>query len=322
MREKFKVLLLDDIGKEGTDILKEKADIYYVNKYDEKSILDALHGKDALIKRDKGIISKTILEKNNSKLKVIGRFGTGVDCIDIKTAEKLGIYVVNTPFANIEAVAEHNIILMLNLAKSIMQAYTIFRQNGNWDKCHYIIGNELFGKNVGFIGLGKIGTRTAEICKKGFHMNIYYYDIRRNPEAEKKLDAKSLNVEELCKIADFLLISMSLNERTKKFFTEEKFDLMKPTSYFINTSRGAIVDEKALINALKKNKIAGAGIDVFEKEPPDKENELLKLDNVISTPHYAAHTVNAFYNMAMVVKDVLRVLEGDKPKYPANNPKI
>jgi len=322
MRKKYKVLLLDDIGKEATDILKEKSDIFYVNKYDDKNIIDALYNKNALIKRDKGIISRTILEKCSSNLKVIGRFGAGLDCIDIKAAEELGIYVVYTPFANIEAVAEHNIVLMINLAKSIMQAYKLLRENINWNKCHYIVGRELFGKKVGFIGLGKIGTRTAEICKLGFNMNIYYYDIKKNLYAEKKLNAKLLNVEELCKITDFLIISMPLNENTKGFFTEEKFNLMKPTSYFINTSRGAIVDEKALINALRKNKIAGAGIDVFEKEPPDKENELFKLDNVITTPHYAAHTVNAFYNMSMVVKDVLRVLEGDKPKYLANNPKV
>ena len=185
MRKKFKVLLLDDIGKEGTDILQKKAEISYVNKYDDQSIIEALQNKDALIKRDKGIISKKILLECISTLKVIGRFGAGLDCIDVKTAEDLGIYVVNTPFANIEAVAEHNTVLMLNLAKKIIQAYKIFREELNWEKSHYIIGKELFAKNVGFIGLGKIGTRTAEICKNGFNMNIYYYDIVKNLEQRK-----------------------------------------------------------------------------------------------------------------------------------------
>ena len=178
MKKRFKVLLLDDIGKEGTSVLQEKAEISYVNKYDEQNIIEALQDKDALIKRDKGIINKNILLSCGSKLKVIGRFGAGLDCIDVKTAEELGIYVVNTPFANIEAVAEHNIILMLNLAKKIIQAYKIFREKLDWEKSHYIIGKELFGKNIGFIGLGKIGKRTAEICKYGFNMNVFYLFVK------------------------------------------------------------------------------------------------------------------------------------------------
>lgn len=319
MKKKYKVLLLENIDEKGIQFLKEKADISYVNKHDEETITKALLGKDAVIKRDRGFITKKMLEQCPT-VKVVGRHGVGLDTIDVKGAEELGIYVVNTPYANIEAVAEHNVALMLAIAKPILKVDKALRK-GNWDYGHYLVGEELFGKKVGFIGLGKIGYRTAEICKIGFNMDIYYQDMIRNNKAEKKLGARFVSVEELCRISDFVVMALPLNKETEKYFDREKFNLMKPSSFFINNSRGPIVDEEALIDALKGNKIAGAGIDVFAQEPPEKDNPLFKLDNVVLTPHSAANTEDAMIGMTMVVKDVIRVLEGKEPKYPANNPK-
>jgi D-3-phosphoglycerate dehydrogenase len=244
----------------------------------------------------------------------------GLDTIDVKGAEELGIYVVNTPYANVEAVAEHNIALMLAIAKPILKVDKTLRE-GNWDYGHYLVGEELFGKKVGFVGLGKIGYRTAEICKSGFNMEVYYHDLIRNKRAEEKLGVKFVSIEELCQISDFVVMALPLNKETEKYFDQEKFNLMKPSAFFINNSRGPIVDEEALINALKENKIAGAGIDVFTQEPPAKDNPLFKLDNVVVTPHSAANTKNAMVGMAMVAEDIIRILEGKEPKYPANNPK-
>lgn len=319
MGKKFKVLLLENMDKKGIQFLEEKADISFVNKHDGETITKALIGKDAVIKRDRGFITKKMLEQCPT-VKAVGRHGVGLDTIDVKGAEELGIYVVNTPYANVEAVAEHNIALMLAIAKPILKVDKTLRE-GNWDYGHYLVGEELFGKKVGFVGLGKIGYRTAEICKIGFNMDVYYHDLIRNKIAEEKLGVKFISIEELCQISDFVVMALPLNKETEKYFDQEKFNLMKPSAFFINNSRGPIVDEEALINALKENKIAGAGIDVFTQEPPAKENPLFKLDNVVVTPHSAANTKNAMVGMAMVAEDIIRILEGKEPKYPANNPK-
>lgn len=319
MEKKFKILLLENMDEKGIKFLEEKADISFVNKHDEETITKALIGKDAVIKRDRGFITKKMLEQCPT-VEAVGRHGVGLDTIDVKGAEELGIYVVNTPYANVEAVAEHNIALMLAIAKPILKVDKTLRE-GNWDYGHYLVGEELFGKKVGFVGLGKIGYRTAEICKIGFNMEVYYHDLIRNQRAEEKLGVKFISIEELCQMSDFVVMALPLNKETEKYFDQEKFNLMKPSAFFINNSRGPIVDEEALINALKENKIAGAGIDVFTQEPPAKDNPLFKLDNVVVTPHSAANTKNAMVGMAMVAEDIIRILEGKEPKYPANNPK-
>jgi D-3-phosphoglycerate dehydrogenase len=319
MEKIFKILLLENMDEKGIKFLEEKADISYVSKHDEETITKALLGKDAVIKRDRGFITKKMLEQCPT-VKAVGRHGVGLDTIDVKGAEELGIYVVNTPYANVEAVAEHNIALMLAIAKPILKVDKTLRE-GNWDYGHYLVGEELFGKKVGFVGLGKIGYRTAEICKIGFNMEVYYHDLIRNQRAEEKLGVKFISIEELCQISDFVVMALPLNKETEKYFDQEKFNLMKPSAFFINNSRGPLVDEEALINALKENKIAGAGIDVFSQEPPAKDNPLFKLDNVVVTPHSAANTKNAMVGMAMVAEDIIRILEGKEPKYPANNPK-
>lgn len=152
-------------------------------------------------------------------------------------------------------------------------------------------------------------------------MEVYYFNRTRNKKAEKDLGVKFVSVRKICKISDFIILTLPLNKITEKFFDNKKFALMKPSAYFINTSRGPIVNENTLINALKDKRNVGAGIDVFAKEPPSQDNPLFKLDNIIITHHSAANTRNAIIEMAMVVKDVTRVLEGEEPKYPANNPK-
>ncbi len=319
MIKKFKVLLLEKIDEKGIKFLEEKADIFYVDKHDDKTITSALLGKDAVIKRDRGFITKKMLEKCPT-VKAVGRHGVGLDTIDVKGAEELGVYVVNTPYANVEAVGEHNIGLMLAIAKPILKVDKTLRE-GDWDYGHYLVGEELYNKKAGIIGLGKIGYRTAEICRKGFNMEICYFSRTRNKKAEKQLGVKFVSIKELCRISDFIILALPLNKETEKFFDKEKFALMKPSAYFINSSRGPIVDEEALIDALKGNKIAGAGIDVFAQEPPAKDNPLFKLDNVVVTPHSAANTKNAMIAMSMVVEDIIKILEGKEPKYPANNPK-
>ena len=219
MGKKFKVLLLENMDEKGIKFLEEKADISYVSKYDEETITKALLGKDAVIKRDRGFITKKMLEQCPT-VKAVGRHGVGLDTIDVKGAEELGIYVVNTPYANVEAVAEHNIALMLAIAKPILKVDKTLRE-GNWNYGHYLVGEELFGKKIGFVGLGKIGYRTAEISKIGFNMDVYYHDLIRNQRAEEKLGVKFVSIEELCQISDFIVMALPLNKETEKYFDQE-----------------------------------------------------------------------------------------------------
>lgn len=319
MSKKFKILLLENIHQKGIDFLSEKAEIFYVDKHDEETITKTMLGKDAVIKRDRGFITKAMFKKCPT-VKIVGRHGVGLDTIDVEGAETLGIYVVNTPYANVEAVAEHNIGLMLAVAKPIVKVDKALREN-RWDYGHHLVGRELFGKKAGIIGLGRIGNRTAEICRRGFNMEVSYFSRTKKKKVEKELGIKYASVEEICRTSDFIILTLALNQDTKNFINKDKIALMKSTAFFINNARGPIVDEKALIDALKENKIMGAGIDVFAEEPPAKDNPLFSLDNVVVTPHSAANTENAMIGMAMVVKDILRVLEGKEPKYPANNPK-
>lgn len=321
MENRFKVLFLEKCDQKGIEVLERKADIYYFTKksFDEQSIIDELKGKDALFKRDLGYISKKIL-LDCPTVKVVAAHGTGLDSFDIKGAEELGVYVVSTPFSVFNAVAEHNIGMMIALSKYIVKFDRRLRE-GDWSLRYTLRGDELFEKKVGFIGLGKIGYRTAEICRKSFDMEVYYYDILKNEDAEKNLNATLLSINELCKISDFILMTLPLNKLTEKICGKEQFDLMKPSAFFINTSRGPTVDEEALIDALKHDRIAGAGIDVFNDEPPAKDNYLFKLDNIIVTPHIAGITKSSMIRTSMVVEDIIRVLEGKEPKYPANDPK-
>lgn len=318
MNKKYKVLLLEEINQKGIEFLEKKADIFYVDNYEEETISQAMTGKDAVIKRDRGLITKEMLAKNPT-VKVVGRHGVGLDTIDVKGAEELGVYVVNTPYANVQAVAEHNIGLMLAIAKPIVKVDRLLRE-GDWDYTHYLIGDELFGKTAGFVGMGKIGYRTAEICRKGFNMDIIYYKRTRSEKAEEELGAKFQSLEEVCQNADFVILGLPHTKQTENFFNKEKFALMKEPAYFINCARGPIVDEEALYQVLKDNKIAGAAIDVFAQEPPEKDNPLFGLDNIVVTSHTGANTRNAMVGMAMVVKDIVKVLEGEKPEYPANQP--
>jgi len=152
-------------------------------------------------------------------------------------------------------------------------------------------------------------------------MIISYYNIVKNKKAENELDAHYHSVEKVCQDSDFVVMGLPHTKETEKFFNKKKLDFMKPSAFFINCTRGPIFDEEALYQTLKDNRIAGAAIDVFAQDPPTKDNPLFQLDNIVITAHSATNTKSAMVGMAMVVENVLRVLEGEEPKYPANNPK-
>ncbi len=245
-------------------------------------------------------------------MKVVARHGTGVEAIDRQAAAELGIAVVNTPEANVELVAEQCVAMMINLAKRIVLADKVLR-GGDWSARYRLTGVELFGKTLGVIGIGRIGYRVAEICRMGFSMPILYYDLIPNSTAESSLGAAQVELDELLARSDFISLHLPLVPATHGLIGSAALRKMKPGAYLINSSRGSVIDQNALIEALQQGWIAGAGLDVFDPEPLPADSPLLKLDNVVLTPHMAAHTDEALLRMAFVVEDVIAVFEGRPP---------
>jgi len=241
----------------------------------------------------------------------------GVDNVDVATATELGIYVVNTPQANAESVAEHALGLMIALSKRIVEGDRALRA-GNWDARHTLIGRELRGRILGVIGCGRIGSRVAHMAHAAFDMRVLYHDVVAQPELEAKVGAERVEIEELLRRADCVTLHVPLTPATRGLISERELALMKPTALLINTSRGAVVNEVALVEALRGGEIAGAGLDVYSMEPLSADSQLLSMQNVLLTPHMAAHTEEALRNMSMVAKDVIAVLEGREPRYWVN----
>jgi D-3-phosphoglycerate dehydrogenase len=318
MERKFKVFIPEPEWEESHKILEKMAEVK-VGKpgvtYTEDQLIKEIKYVDALIITSQHSVTRKVIEAAN-KLKVIVKYGSkpGIDNVDLKAATERGIVVGYTPGANSDSVAEHTIVLILALLKKLYIASSRLKQ-GEW-RNKSLLSYDLFGKTVGIIGLGSVGRKVAEKIK-GFGVNILAYT--RAIEDAKKVGAKLVDLETLLKESDVITIHTSLREDTFHLIGERELKLMKKSAFIVNTARGAIIDEKALVKALKESWIAGAALDVFEEEPPKPDNPLLKMDNVIVTPHVASFTCEAFQREAfMAAEEVLAVLQGKKPKFVAN----
>ena len=248
-----------------------------------------------------------------TRLKVIGRCGVGLDNIDLKAAGARGIPVVYTPGANAQTVADLTLGLLLALARKIPQADRMTR-GGQWKR---IMGNDLWGKTLGICGLGQIGFNVAKRAK-GFDMNVIAYDLFENPSLAGELGIRYKSKAEILGESDFITLHLPLTPETRGFIGIDDLRAMNKSAILVNTSRGGIVDEKALYTALKEGEIAGAALDVFEHEPPGK-TPLVELDNFIGTPHIGGITTEALGRIGMTVaRDIVSILKGQKPKFPAN----
>jgi D-3-phosphoglycerate dehydrogenase len=314
-----KILLYEDMHEAGKNLLRERGEILFAKSLDEACLMEEVKECDGIIIRANGKVSRRVIE-SAPRLKVIGRHGVGVENIDLDTATKKGIWVVNTPDANDISVAEHFFGLALNLSKILKKADVALRE-GRWEARYEYIGRELHGKTLGVLGFGRIGRAVGRIGHQGFDMKVLYYDALRYEETEKEIGAKKVSLEEVLSQSDFISINLPMLPSTEGLLEEREFGLMKPSAYIINLARGPIWDEKALCAALKERRIAGAGTDVFETEPTPKDNPLFRLENFIATPHMAAHTEEALRRMSLVAEDVLCVLEGKVPVYPVNRPR-
>lgn len=312
----FNVLLFEPMHEDGIAILRAVSNVRFATATDEDSILAQIADVDGVIVRSRGAMTRRIMEAA-PRLKVVGRHGVGVDNIDIAAATELGIQVVYTPAATIESVAEHTVGLMLAVSKKITWCDAITRA-GNFDARYGLQGREMYGRPLGIIGCGRIGRRVAEICHLGFNMPILYHDCVQAEELERTLGARRVPLEELLSTAEYITVHVPLLPSTRGLIGAAEFALMRPDALFFNTSRGPVVDERALCQALTEKRIAGAGIDVFAQEPTPPDNPLLKLDNVVLTPHVASSTAEAMRNMSLVAEDIVAVLQGRPPTYPVN----
>ena len=294
--------------EKALEILKPVANVQYIVKerFDEQ-----LAEAEGMVGYGVG---EEILQKA-PKLKVVARYGVGYDDCDVEALTRHKIYLTYTPGVLSDAVADMTIALLLACNRKIVQADRYAREG--WAKRaagrpgH---GVDLKGKTMGIIGLGRIGYKVAKRCVKGFDMKVIYYDIRRNERAERELGAERKSLEEVMRESDFVSIHLPLTPQTRELIGEKYLRMMKKTAYLINTSRGKIVDQKALTKVLSENLIAGAGLDVFEKEPIPPDDPLLKLENVVLTPHIASLTKEARESMAICnAKSIAAVLKGDIP---------
>lgn len=283
-----------------------------------KELLKEVQHCDALLCLLTEKIDQEVLSAN-PKLKIVSNYAVGYDNIDVKAATAKGIPVCNTPGVLEDAVAEHTFALMMALSKRILEA-DHFLRSGKYKlwKPMLLLGTELKGKTIGIVGLGRIGAGVAERAKKGMGVNVLYHDIKRNKQFEKEVRAKFVSLSELLKKSDFVSLHVPLLPSTRHLIGKEELALMKKSAYLINTSRGPVIDEKALAMALKKKHIAGAGLDVYENEP--KVNPLLtKLRNTVLTPHTASATVEARTAMSeLAAQNIIDVLKGRKAKFTVN----
>ena len=271
-----------------------------------------------LIKDVDGIIigidelSAEIIEEAN-ELKVISKYGIGLDNIDINMATNKKIVVTNTPTANVDAVADLTFGLILSLARRVPEADRKTK-SAKWGK---IIGKSVWEKTIGIIGLGKIGRQVVKRAK-GFEMNILVFDIVKDKKFAQKYGIKYVDLEKLLRKSDYITIHIPLNDATRNMISYEELEKMKKDAFLINTSRGGIVDEEALYDALRNNKLRGAALDVYNNEPL-RESPLKELDNVIMTPHIGAYTEEAIENMGIrAAQNLIDVLEGREPQNRVN----
>lgn len=310
----IKVLLSQDIHPAGKQLLEDKFEVITALDTSQATMINLVKDVDAIILRTASKITKEVIN-NAPKLKIISRTGAGIDNIDINAASKKGILVCNLPGINNVSVAEHAVAVIMHLAKQLGRMDSAVR-NGNWNIRNANLAVEIGGKILGVVGMGKIGSLVAKMCSN-FNMRILAYDPYVNEELKEHYEFTSL--EELFKESDFITLHCPNTPETKGMITKTLLYSMKPSSYIVNTSRGDVIDEKSLIKILKEKRIAGAGIDVFNKEPVDLNNELLKLDNVVLSPHSAAMTKEATIRAAVeAAKAIIDFFEGRTPQYVYN----
>jgi len=314
----MKVLVADSIAKEGVEFLRQHAEVTVKTGLKPEELKNEIGDYDALIVRSKTQVPADIIE-SGKKLKVIGRAGVGTDNIDVDAATRKGIVVVNAPAGNTVSAAEHTIALMLALARNIPQANSQLK-SGKWQK-EQLVGTELRNKTLGIIGIGNVGSEIAKRAQ-AFEMRVIAHDPFVSTDYARHLKVALVSLDQLLREADFITLHVPLTAATKKLIGAKELAKIKPTARIINCARGGLIDEKALLSAIKQGKIAGAAFDVFSQEPVT-DSPLFKEDRIITTPHLGASTIEAQTNVAKdIAEQVLTVFQGQFSKYAINAPHI
>lgn len=315
---KNKVLITRTLQKEGLEKLEKISDIIApINKlfFSEEEIMNYAPYLDGIIVSRSRINADFV--KKAKKLKVISKFGVGYDTVDLKAVTDAGIILTNLPETVTDVTAELVFGIMLALTRRIVEADHYIRntQSDRWYQEALFMGHGLKDKKIGFIGFGRVGQATAKRCIP-FGMHVFYYDIEKKSELGFK--ACYIPFEKLLKEMDYIILQAPYSEKTHHLIGQEEFNKMKNSAYFINTARGAEIDQKALINALQKKEIAGAALDVYENEPFIPK-ELKLLDNVVLTPHLGTDTYETDLQMVKEAADnVIQVLNGKMPEFIVN----
>lgn len=280
-------------------------------------VVEGVKGKDGLLCLLTDTIDAEVMDAN-PKLKIIANYAVGYNNIDVDAATKRGIPVTNTPGVLTDTSADTAFALLLSVARRVVEADQYARTGRwrGWGPLQYL-GKDVWGATLGIIGLGRIGKEVAKRAQ-GFKMKVVYWNRTRRPEVEQELGLGYLPLEEVLKTADFVSINLAYNTETHHFINRDSFQLMKKDAYIVNTARGPIIDEKALVKALQSGEIAGAGLDVFEQEPRI-EPELMDMKQVVLLPHLGSATIETRTKMGlMAVDNLLAGLNGERPPNQVN----
>ncbi|MBU4030621.1 D-glycerate dehydrogenase [Patescibacteria group bacterium] len=312
-----KIFVTRQIPEVGINLLEEKGwdvSVGPEGSISREDLLEGVKGVDAILSVLTEKIDGEVMDAAGSQLKIVANYAVGYNNIDVAEAKKRGVVVTNTPGVLTDTVADHAVGLILAVAQRIAEGdkYTREGKYKAWGP-KLFLGGDIKGKTLGIVGLGRIGFAVAERLMKGFEMKVIYYDIKRNEELEKEHNIEYREINDLLKEADFVSLHTALTDETKHLINAERLELMKPTAYLVNTSRGPIIDEKALVEVLKNKGIAGAALDVFENEP-ELSPGLIELDNAILTPHIASATIGTRNKMSeMAAQNIIASLEGQTP---------
>ena len=302
----MKILICDKLNKKVSNELKKIGNCLDISESDNKSsdLLKEICNAEIIVIRSGTTLTSDILE-NAKELKIIARCGVGVDNIDLSYAKNNDILVTNSPAANLISVVELTVALIINASRKITLADKHVK-NSEWNRSKFL-GVELYGKTLGIIGFGKAGKLVSERMK-AFGMSVVFYDpFISDWEGQEQ----SLELDELLKVSDVVSVHVVKTKETENLLSEEKLNLLKESAILVNTSRGGVIDEKYLVELLKNNKLFGAGLDVFETEPPLNVNELDEI-NLVTTPHIGASTAEAQLKAGIdTVENIKKILSGD-----------
>jgi D-3-phosphoglycerate dehydrogenase len=313
-----RILVTDPLAEDGLERLRRVGDVTVVSKLAEAELIRRIPEFDALVVRSETRVTAPVLEAGR-KLRVVGRAGVGVDNIDVPAATRRGILVVNAPRGNIIAAAEHTIALLLSLARWVPQADASVKR-GEWTRSKFV-GTEIRGKTLGVIGLGNVGSEVAKRAH-GLEMEVIAYDPVVSAERAELFNVELVSLNDLLARSDFVTVHVPLVDANRNLLGAPELALMKASARLVNTARGGIVNEAALLDALTTGRLAAAASDVFETEPPG-DHPLLALPNFVATPHIGASTVEAQASVAFdVAEEVAAVLAGDLPRFAVNAPAL